>query len=102
MKFELGEIVYALHFDKEQYVYLEESMIVTLKVHPVSDIYVDDVKTLIPKLSVRIIMISYDDEQNKYFISKDKGEYSHPEELIFKTKQEALLYLHGIVSEVAK
>jgi hypothetical protein len=105
MKFEIGETVYALHFDQKQYIYLKECIVIGIKKTPLFDAYTDDLRRLLTNPEIELMPVCFDDEKNKYYFDGDidsEGAFFHPESLVFKTKMEASLYLHGIVSDIAK
>ena len=102
MKFELGETVYSLHYDAEQEIYLKESLVIGIKANIVPDTYTDNLKCLLVDHELQLHPITFDDDCSKYVLSSQELDYYHTAHLVFRSKQEAVIYLHGIVSEVAK
>ena len=105
MKFELGEIVYSLHFDECKTIYLEQSLVIGVEANVRNDIHgeiVSDLKECISTNKIRLYKISYSTAFDRYILDEEDIPYTHPEEKIFKTKQEALIYLHGLIADIAK
>lgn len=101
----MGEIVFALHFDKYSEVYLDECMVigVSSRVHPNFNAESKhDLKEAISQTEIELFRITYDEKENHYILCDEDAPYMHPSDKVFKIKQEALLYLHGIISDISK
>lgn len=103
MKFELGDIVYALHFDKYSEISLDECLVIGMNTRVQPDFSSEskyDLKEGILAAEIELHRITY--HQDSYILWEEEGAYKHWDRLVFKTKQEALIYLHGLISDIAK